>query len=48
VVMVTATVVDPLSDMAVPGEPAMAVPNLSKQDFDRDLSKEQKIDPKKF
>jgi pilus assembly protein CpaC len=48
VVMVTATVVDPLSDMTVPGEPAMAVPNLSKQDFDRDLSKEQKIDPKKF
>jgi pilus assembly protein CpaC len=47
VVMVTATVVDPLSDMSVPTEPAMAVPNLDKQTFDRDLSKEQKIEPKK-
>ena len=48
VVMVTATVVDPLTDTTVPTVPAMAVPNLNKQDFDKDLSKEQKIDPKKF
>jgi pilus assembly protein CpaC len=48
VVMVTATVVDPLIDMTVPTVPAMAVPNLDKQTFDKDLSKEQKIDPTKF
>jgi pilus assembly protein CpaC len=47
VVMVTATVVDPLTDMAVPAEPEMVVPNLDKNTFDKDLSKEQKIAPKK-
>jgi pilus assembly protein CpaC len=46
VVMVTATVVDPLSDTATPAEPAMAVPNLENSTFDKDLSHEQRIKPK--
>jgi pilus assembly protein CpaC len=47
VVMVTATVVDPLNGTINPAEPAMIVPNLDEKTFDRDLSKEQKIEPKK-
>jgi pilus assembly protein CpaC len=47
VVMVTATVVDPLTDSTKIAEPEMVVPNLDDASFDKDLSKEQKIEPKK-
>ncbi len=47
VVMVTATVVDPLTDTTAPVAPAFVVPNMDNQSFDSDLSKEQKIQPKK-
>jgi pilus assembly protein CpaC len=47
VVMVTATVIDPLTDMTTPSEPVMLVPNMDKETFDKDLSKEQKLPPKK-
>jgi len=46
-VMVTATVIDPLTDTAKPVEPQMIVPNLDSAAFDKDLSREQKIAPKK-
>lgn len=46
VVMVTATVVDPLTDSAKPGEPKLAVPNLEEDLFDKQLSKEQRLTPK--
>jgi len=47
VVMVTASVVDPLSQNVTLPEPGFIVPNLDNQTFDKDLSKEQKIEPKK-
>ncbi len=34
-VIVTATVVDPLADTALPDQPKMAVPNMESNDFDR-------------
>ena len=43
VVMVTATVIDPLSENGAPSEPKMAVPNLDKNTFDQQLSKEQNL-----
>ena len=46
VVMVTATVVDPLTDSAKPAEPKLVVPNLDEDLFDTQLSREQKIQPK--
>ncbi|MHB1699039.1 MAG: type II and III secretion system protein family protein [Acidobacteriaceae bacterium] len=45
VVLVTATVVDPLTDTTVPPEPKPAVPNMQQNTFDHQLSKEQKIEP---
>ncbi len=47
VVLVTATVVDPLTDTTVPTEPKPAVPNMQQRTFDKQLSKEQKIQPSK-
>ncbi|WP_198152137.1 type II and III secretion system protein family protein [Granulicella tundricola] len=46
VVLVTANVVDPLTQPTDTTQPDMAVPNLDKSVFDNDLSKEQKL-PKK-
>lgn len=46
-VMVTATVVDPLTDTTQPVEPKMIVPNFDGDTFDKDLSKEQNLQPKK-
>jgi pilus assembly protein CpaC len=46
-VMVTATIIDPLTDTTKPVEPQMIVPNLDSESFDKDLSHEQKIAPKK-
>lgn len=46
-VMVTATVVDPLTDTAKPVEPTMVVPNFDGDKFNLDLSKEQNLQPKK-
>jgi len=47
VVMVTATVVDPLTDMTEPVDPKMVVPNFDGDKFNKDLSKEQNLQPKK-
>ncbi len=47
VVLVTATVIDPLSDTSKPEEPARAIPNIDKQTFDRDWEKEKTLHPKK-
>ena len=47
VVMVTATVVDPLTDSTAPIEPRFVVPNLDDDTFDLQLSKEQKLQPQK-
>lgn len=47
VVMVTATVVDPLTDTAAPLEPQMPLPNLDNQTFDRDMEKEKILHPKR-
>ncbi len=47
VVMVTATLVDPLTDTTAPVQPQFVVPNMDNQSFDSDLSKEQKIQPRK-
>ncbi len=47
VVVVTATVVDPLTDSTTPAEPAMVAPHLDSGTFDHDLSREQKLPPKK-
>jgi pilus assembly protein CpaC len=46
-VMVTATVVDPLTDTTQPVEPKMVVPNLDGEKFNEDLSKQQNLQPKK-
>jgi pilus assembly protein CpaC len=47
-VLVTATVVDPLTDpIAAPKLPEMVVPNMNAADFDKQVSKEQRIYPKK-
>src|SRR5665213_1294237 len=46
-VMVTATVVDPLTDTAQPVEPKMVVPDFDGDTFNKDLSKEQNLQPKK-
>ncbi len=46
VVLVTATVVDPLTDMARPVEPKLVVPHIDVELFDKQLSKEQKLQPK--
>lgn len=46
VVMVTATVVDPLTDQAAPKEPALPLPNLDSDTFDRDMEKEKILHPK--
>ena len=46
VVLVTATVVDPLTNSGSPVEPTFAVPNMVQSDFDKQLSKEQRISPK--
>ncbi len=43
VVLVTATVVDPLSDSTKPQEPAWVVPNLDSTKFDEQLRKEKQI-----
>ena len=45
--MVTATVVDPLTDTTPVVEPKMAVPNFDGDTFNKDLSKEQNLQPKK-
>jgi pilus assembly protein CpaC len=47
VVLVTATVVDPLTDSMTPVEPHFPVPNLDDETFDRQLSKEQNLQPQK-
>ena len=47
VVMVTATVVDPLTDTTPVVEPKMVVPNFDGDTFYKDLSKEQNLQPKK-
>ena len=47
VVLVTASVVDPLSDSAQPAEPTLVVPNMDPAAFDTQISKEQKIQPKR-
>ncbi len=47
VVLVTATVIDPLTDSTIPVQPHFVVPNLDADTFDQQLSKEQKILPKK-
>jgi len=41
VVLVTATVVDPLTDPTTPEEPKMVLPNIDKEAFDKDLAKEK-------
>lgn len=46
VVLVTATVLDPLKGTPVPAEPSFPVPNLDDKTFDTQLSKEQRIQPK--
>lgn len=46
-VMVTATVVDPLTDTTQPVEPKMVVPNFDGDKFNQDLSKQQNLQPKK-
>jgi pilus assembly protein CpaC len=47
-VLVTATVVDPLTDTTQPVEPKMVVPNFDGDTFNKDLSKEQNLQqPKK-
>ena len=46
VVLVTATVVDPLTDTASPVEPKFAVPNMENEKFDHLVGKIQKINPK--
>ena len=46
-VMVTATVVDPLTDTTQPVEPKMVVPNFDGEKFNLDLSKQQNLQPKK-
>jgi len=46
-VMVTATVVDPLTDTTQPVEPKMVVPDFDGDQFNKDLSKEQNLQPKK-
>jgi pilus assembly protein CpaC len=46
-VMVTATIIDPLTETIKAVEPQMIVPNLDSESFDKDLSHEQKIAPKK-
>ncbi len=45
VVLVTATVVDPLNPLPLPPEPKFAVPNLDNNSYDKSLSKEQKLPP---
>lgn len=47
IVMVTATVVDPLTDNVAPKEPEMPLPNLDNQTFDRDMEKEKILHPKR-
>lgn len=47
VVLVTATVVDPLTDTDKPAEPQFVVPNLDKTTFDQQLGKEQNLNGKK-
>jgi len=47
VVLVTATVVDPLESPGMVNEPTFAVPNMDAESFDTQLSKDQKIQPKK-
>ena len=47
VVLVTATVVNPLEGSGVVNEPTFAVPNMDAKSFDTQLSKDQKIQPKK-
>lgn len=47
VVMVTATIVDPLTDPDAPKEPAMVVPNMDTEKFDKDLEREKVFHPKK-
>lgn len=46
VVIVTATVVDPLSDTTTPVEPQWAVPNMEGKSFDRQVRKIQRVDKK--
>jgi pilus assembly protein CpaC len=47
VVMVTATVVDPLTDTVAPVDPKFVVPDFDVDKFDKDLGKEQNLQPKK-
>ncbi len=47
VVLVTATVVDPLVDAQHPDLPKLVVPNMDADSFDLKISKEQKIEPRK-
>lgn len=46
VVMVTATIVDPLTDTTKPVEPKWVVPNMEPEGFDSQLRKMQKVDKK--
>jgi len=46
-VMVTATVVDPLTSTTEPVPPKMVVPNFDSDKFNQDLSKQQNLQPKK-
>lgn len=46
VVIVTATVVDPLSDTTPPVEPKWVVPNIEPKSFDRQIRKLQRVDKK--
>lgn len=45
VVLVTATVVDPLTDTTKPMEPKFVVPNMNDKSFDSKVGKMQKIEP---
>lgn len=47
VVMVTARVVDPLTDTVEPQEPVAPLPHLDPQTFDRDMEKEKILHPKR-
>lgn len=46
VVIVTATVVDPLNDTTKPVEPKFVVPNMEGESFDRQVKKMQRVDKK--
>lgn len=46
VVLVTATVVDPLTDLTTPVEPKWAVPNMEGESFDSQVRKMQRVDKK--